>query len=76
MLINVKLYGELKIYAPGEKNQFEMIIAPGATLEDVFRIFSIPNNRYVSLVNGRRIYKESCLNEGDTLVLFPEISGG
>ena len=76
MLINVKLYGDLKIYAPGEKNQFEIIIDPGATLEDVIRVFSIPNDRYVSFVNGRRINKGSGLNEGDTLVLFPEVSGG
>jgi molybdopterin converting factor small subunit len=76
MIINVKLYGDLKRYAPDEKSHFKMIINPGATLEDAIRLFSIPNDGYVFLVNGRRIKKGSCLNEGDTLVLFPEISGG
>lgn len=76
MRIKVKLYGDLKIYAPGDSNQFELIIDPGATFEDILKNLSISKDDYVSLVNGRRINKQSCFNEGDILVLFPEISGG
>ncbi|WP_363320951.1 MoaD/ThiS family protein [Desulfobacula sp.] len=76
MHINIKLYGAMKKYAPGDTTQFELIIESGASLKDILRLFSIPEKGYVFLVNGRRIDKTSCFNEGDTLVLFPEISGG
>jgi len=74
--INVKLYGHLKIYAPGDKNQFEMIIDPGTTLEDFFKLFAISDDRCVSLINGRRANKKARFKEKDTLVLFPQICGG
>ena len=76
MHINVKLYGDLKTHAPGDKNQFEMIIDPGATLEDIFRLFAISEENCVSLINGRRVNKEVYFKEKDTLVLFPQICGG
>jgi molybdopterin converting factor small subunit len=76
MYINVTLYGDLKTHAPGDKNQFEMIIDPGATLEDIFKLFAIPEENCVSLINGRRVNKEVHFKEKDTLVLFPQICGG
>ncbi len=76
MYINVTLYGDLKTHAPSDKNQFEMIIPSGATLEDFFRLFTISEDNCVSLINGRRVKKETILKEKDTLVLFPQICGG
>jgi len=76
MKIIIKLYGDLKLYAPGDSNQFELVIKPGATFKDISDSLAIPNTDYVSLIDGRRISRQSCFNEGDTLVLFPEISGG
>jgi len=76
MYINIKLYGDLKTHAPGDKNQFKMIIDQGATLEDIFRLFAISEENCVSLINGRRVNKEVPFKEKDTLVLFPQICGG
>jgi molybdopterin converting factor small subunit len=76
MYINIKLYGDMKKYAPGDQNEFELLIDPGATFQDILNQFSIQGKGYVSLVNGRRIDQTYRFNDKDTLVLFPEISGG
>lgn len=76
MQIDVKLYGDLKKYAPGDQTDFVLTLDPGATLQDVLKRLSIPNEHHVSLINGRRAAKETRFEGGDTLVLFPPISGG
>ena len=76
LVINIKLYGECKKHAPGEQTDFTLQLEPGATLRDVFRLLSIPQDAYVSLVNGRRASRGVKLKEGDTLVVFPPVSGG
>ncbi len=76
MKINIKLYGDLKQYAPGDSNQFDLVIKPGATFKDISDLLAIPKTDYVFLVNGKRIDSAFCFNEQDTLVLFPEVSGG
>jgi molybdopterin converting factor small subunit len=76
MQIDVKLYGDLKKYAPGEQTDFVLTLKPGATLGDALKMVSIPMDRYVSLINGRRATTEARIEDGDILVLFPPISGG
>lgn len=76
MQINVKLYGELKNYAPNDQTDFILKIEPGATLKDVLNMLSIPIDSHVSLIKGRRVANDVKLKKGDTLVLFPPVSGG
>ena len=76
MQIHVKLYGDLKKYAPGEQTDFVLTLEPGATLGDALKMVSIPMDRYVSLINGRRATTEDRIEGGDILVLFPPVSGG
>ena len=76
MQIDVKLYGELKKLAPGGQTDFVLTLKSGATLGDVLKKLSIPMDRCVSLVNGRRATTEAVIADGDILVLFPPISGG
>ena len=66
----------MKKYAPGDSNEFKLMIKPGATFKDITNLLAIPNTEYVSLVNGRRIDGVFCFKEEDTLVLFPAVSGG
>jgi molybdopterin converting factor small subunit len=72
----LELYGDLKKYAPGEQGHFTLTLKPGATLGEVFQNLSMPEGRQVSLINGRRAIPETRFKDGDTLVLFPPISGG
>ncbi len=81
MHIHVKLYSNLKTYAPGKSGQFDLTLSPGATLEEVCSQLGIPvgipeNLRHTALINGRRAGLDSILKKEDTLVMFPEICGG
>ncbi len=76
MRIDVKLYGDLKKYAPGDQTNFVLTLIPGATLGDVRKKLSIPEDRHVSLINGRRETQSARFEGGDTLVVFPAITGG
>ena len=76
MQIDVKLYGDLKKFAPGGQTNFVLTLNSGATLGDVLKMVSIPMDRCVSLINGRRATTKSVIADGDILVLFPPISGG
>jgi sulfur carrier protein ThiS len=74
--INVRLYGALKKYAPGDQTDFMLVLEPGTTLGDVLCKLSIPEDSHVALVNGRRIANDVQFENGVTLVLFPPVSGG
>jgi molybdopterin converting factor small subunit len=76
MRVEVKLYGDLKKYAPGDRNQFSLSLAPRATLEDIYRMLAIPKGHHVALINGRRSSSDAAVDDGDTLVLLPIIAGG
>jgi molybdopterin converting factor small subunit len=76
MQIDVKLYGDLKKFAPGGRTNFVLTLNSGATLGDVLKMVSIPMDRCVSLINGRRATTDAVIAESDILVLFPPISGG
>jgi len=52
------------------------VLEPGVTLGDVLGKLSIPEDARVALVNGRRIANDVQFENGDTLVLFPPVSGG
>jgi molybdopterin converting factor small subunit len=74
--VEVKLYGDLRKFAPGESSQLELTLMPGATLGDIVDLYAIPRDTYVSLINGRRANRNTILNAGDILVFFPPIAGG
>lgn len=76
MRIKVKLYGDLKKYAPGGHNEFSMSLEQEATLSRVCKMLSIQKSNHVLLINGRRPDQDEKLADGDTLVFMPQISGG
>ncbi len=76
MRIDIKLYGDLKKYAPTGPSQFSMTVPPGTTLADIHALLAIPGDLCISLINGRRADREIRLEEGDTIVLMPPLAGG
>ena len=76
MRIIVKLYGDLKKHAPGDRTEFELTLDRGTTVGDVLRELSIPEDQHVSLINGQRATRKSRFESDDTLVLFPPVYGG
>ena len=76
MQIEVKLYGDAKKYAPGQRTQFQLALKPGATLEDALHELAISEGRFTALINGRRADTHASLKTGDVLVFIPFLAGG
>jgi molybdopterin converting factor small subunit len=76
MRVRVKLYGDLKKYAPGDHNEFSMSLEQEATLSSVCKMLPIQKSDHIILINGRRPDENEKLVDGDTLVFMPQISGG
>jgi len=77
MEVNVKLYSEMKRFAPGKQTDFRLNIAFGETVGDVLTHLKIPSTiQRVVLLNGKRVNESTLLDEQSTLALFPPISGG
>jgi molybdopterin converting factor small subunit len=76
MHIEVKIYGDVKRYAPGHQTQFQLTLKPGATLKDALVELAIPGDRCTALINGRRADDDVLMKDGDALVFIPLVSGG
>ncbi|MGD8845904.1 MAG: MoaD/ThiS family protein [Desulfobacteraceae bacterium] len=76
MRIVIKLFGELKMHAPGDQSQFALTVPRGTTLGDIHERLAIPEHGHVCLINGRRAHGDFRFEEGDTLVMFPPLAGG
>ena len=77
MQITVKLFANLRKYAPGDENVFTMAVDPEATIDSLLKQLRIPAGvDRVILINGRRGKEERTLADGDTLTLFPPMTGG
>ena len=77
MKIEVRLFNELQHYKRGEKNIFQIELNPGSSVNDLLEELKIPNiAEYVVLVNGKRVFEKTLLNNNDTLVLFSPVAGG
>ena len=77
MKIEVKLFNELQQYKPRTSNIFQIELNLGASVIDLLEKLKIPQNtEYVLLVNGRRVFEKTLLNNNDTIVLFSPVAGG
>lgn len=79
MKIQVKLFGNVRIYQPAySSGQVLHIELPaGATVADLIAKLGIPPGAAVlAMVRGRVQKREFALAEGDEVSLFPPVSGG
>ncbi|TKB05692.1 MoaD/ThiS family protein [Desulforhopalus sp. IMCC35007] len=77
MLVHVKLYSELKRYAPGEDNVFMLEFPPESTAGDLLQTLKISEEvpRFI-LIDGILSDEKSLLTEGCTVVIFTPVCGG
>ena len=77
MQITVKLFANLRKYAPGDNNVFTIAVDPETTINSLLKQLKVPAGvDRVILINGRRRKEETILFDGDTLTLFPPMTGG
>jgi molybdopterin synthase sulfur carrier subunit len=77
MKVHVSLFANLRDYAPGGEGNFDLTLAAGATVADLFAALNVPPQVHaVVLVNGRRAEPGTPLAPEDTVTLFPPMEGG
>lgn len=75
MHITVKLFATLRAYAPQNAERFP--ISPGTTVADVVRALKIPEtDAKLIFINSVRRDRETPLEDGDRLGIFPPVGGG
>jgi sulfur carrier protein ThiS len=73
MQITVKLFGG---YRTGRFKEAVQEYPDGASCGDLLQSLGIGEVRGILLVNGNSATQALLLNDGDTLTLFPLVSGG
>lgn len=77
MRVHVKLFANLRVYAPNKNPSFAMTLDDGATVEEVVKKLGIPSEiPRLTLINGMHVRGNQSLKEDDTVSMFPPIAGG
>jgi molybdopterin synthase sulfur carrier subunit len=80
MIIEVKVFSSLRRYIPNSERRVDRDkwdVEDGASIEQVLKMLDLPDEEVrVLLINGRNAKKESILQEGDVLHVFPPMAGG
>jgi len=77
MELEIKLFSDLKRYAPGSKNVFSISITSGATVDDALKALKVPEDvPKVTILNGRRADTNTIIEPQSILVVFSSVSGG
>jgi molybdopterin converting factor small subunit len=73
--ITLKLFATLRAYAPENADRFA--IAAGETVADVLRGLKIPEKEAkLIFINNIRRERDTPLQDGDRLGVFPPVGGG
>jgi len=73
--VNVKLFATVRKFS--QKDNLEINIEEGSRVKDLLSHIGIPQDEpLLVIVNEYTQGKETLLQEGDTLCLFPIIAGG
>ena len=75
MKVNVKLFATVRKFS--DKENLEINIEEGSSVKDVLSKIGIPEDEpLLVILNEYTQGKETLLQDGDTLCLFPIIAGG
>ncbi len=79
MKVEVRLFANLaKLLPPGSQNKRATItVKKGTTIDELLEKLKLPSNiTNVVMVNGASKSRETRLEEGDVVSVFPPIAGG
>ncbi len=77
MRITLKLYGNLKQYAPGKAESAQVEIGDGTTIRGLLERLGVPDKRvWMSAINDKVFDDSSELHDGDVLEVFEPVGGG
>ncbi len=77
MRIILKLYGNLKKYAPERKERASIKLNSSTTIADLLSQLQVPNeNVWMTVVNDQLVSESTRLHDGDVLEVFEPVGGG
>lgn len=77
MHVTVKLFNQLRRYAPTSGPAFSLQLPDGASVDDLLTKLKIPlTEQRTILVNGRRVNEDALVEPDDVVVLMSPIEGG
>ncbi|MCF8104384.1 MAG: MoaD/ThiS family protein [Desulfohalobiaceae bacterium] len=77
MRLTITLLGDLKRFAPGHGEEFELDLESGADIADLLQHLGLGSNRSkIVLVNGRQAREDRVLADADHVTLLPAVEGG
>ena len=77
MKIRIQLFAGLRKYAPEHSGAFFMEMSPDVSRNDLIRLLQIPyEEEIVVLINGRYAKEGHRLHDGDSVAIFPPMTGG
>jgi sulfur carrier protein ThiS len=77
--MNIQIYLALSLiqYSPDNQRSYSLEIDPFSKVGDVLSKLNMPPNEPVLItINERQVSPETVVNDGDSLRLFPLLSGG
>ena len=77
MQVTLKLYGNIKRYAPNQKEISNVEIENGRTIRALLDGFGVPDSQvWMSAVNDNVVDDTTELHDGDVVEIFEPIGGG
>lgn len=77
MEIDVEFFAYLIDFSPTGQKKISLTVEEGVTLQNLLAKFGIPHNvEKICLVNGTFYPEEKTLQQGDTVRIYPMLSGG
>ena len=77
MEISVKLFNQLRDYAPNGQTVFSLQLPGNSSVSELLEHLRIPSNLGLTiLINGRRANEKVLFSPGDEVVLMSPIEGG
>jgi len=77
MHITLKLYGNLKKYAPNQKENAQIEIENGLSIRALLSRLGVPDaDVWICAINDAVVDEIAQLNEGDVLEVFEPVGGG
>ena len=77
MQVTLKLYGNIKRYAPNQKEIADVEVNIGTTIRALLDGFGVPDMQvWMSAVNDNVVDDSTELHDGDVLEIFEPIGGG
>ena len=75
--VKIKFFAGLRKFSPNGDGFAELSIEDDSTVADILKALKVPPEKpSIILINGVHGDRDSSINDGDTISVFPPVAGG